>query len=137
MCIKAYCYGDAPSLVTVSKGNTLMFTLPVCFNTLPFFVLQEELHPIGRPFAPCFKCRARSSLPHVTLRGQRLSTNSASRFLQASEYARARSNFSRINFLVSSGVSVCFCINSACLCVLIFVSVFIIILLSNKKPQGV
>jgi hypothetical protein len=62
VCIKAYCYGDAPSLVTVSKGNTLMFTLPVCFNTLPFFVLQEELHPIGRPFAPCFTCRAESSL---------------------------------------------------------------------------
>ncbi len=113
-----------------------MFTLPVCFNTLPFFVLQEELHPIGRPFALCFKCRARSSLPHVTLRGQRLSTNSASRFLQASEYARARSNFSRINFSVSSLVSVCCCINSACFCFLVFVSVSIIILLGKQKTPG-
>ena len=135
VCIKTYCYGDAPSLVTVSKGNALMFTLPVCFNTLPFFVLQEELHPIGRPFAPCFKCRARSSLPHVTLCGQRLSANSASRFLTALLYALARSIFSAIILLNSAGEIVCCRINSTCLCN--FLSVSIIILLSKQKPQGV
>ena len=34
----------------------------ICFNTLPFLAPEEEFHPIGRPFAPCFTCRAQSSL---------------------------------------------------------------------------
>ena len=36
-----------------------------CFNTLPFFALEEEFHPIGRPFAPCFKCGAWTSFPPI------------------------------------------------------------------------
>jgi len=94
------------------------------FNTLPFFAPEEEFHPIGRPFAPCFKCRARTSFPLIhTLRFYRFSKR-ASRFLTALSYAFARSNFSAIIFRKSCLVSVCCRINSASFCFLISKSIF-------------
>ena len=51
VCIKAL-YMDEPTCPKAWE----------CFNTLPFFAPEEEFHPIGRPFAPCFTCRAQSSL---------------------------------------------------------------------------
>ena len=69
-----------------------------------------------------------------TLRYYRLSTNSASRFLQASEYAFARANFSSISLRRSWSVSVCNRINSACFCVFLL-SFSIITFLANKNPR--
>jgi hypothetical protein len=42
------------------------------FNTLRFFAPEEEFHPVGRPFARCFKCLAESSLLYMHTLLQRL-----------------------------------------------------------------
>jgi len=34
-----------------------------CFNTLPFFALEEEFHPIGRPFEAGLECASGSRFP--------------------------------------------------------------------------
>ena len=41
VCIKAL-FMDEPTCLLADRE---------CFNTLPFFTPQKELHPVGRPFA--------------------------------------------------------------------------------------
>ena len=56
VCIKAHCHHHHAS---TSYGG---YVCPVCFNTLESFISQKRIHPLGRPFSPCLKCRDQSSL---------------------------------------------------------------------------
>ena len=106
-----------------------------CFNTIYFFLPQKGFHPSRRPFAPCFKCRARTSFPVCSHFAVYNHPWAISRFLTTLLYTLLRSTFSAIIFLKSCGVIVYFCIKSASCCFFLSVSI-ITFVASNKKPQG-
>ena len=62
----------------------------ICFNMTNFFIYKKISHPRHRPFAPCLKCRARTSFPVLhTITNHHASQRSTKKplsFLAASLY---------------------------------------------------
>ena len=127
-----------PMCVLKHSNNATMCTglqgpaVPIeCFNTNWFLVPEEGFHPSRRPFAPCFKCGARTSFPVCSHFAVYNCPWAISRFLTARWYCLALVNLFTINCLNCSLVNSFCLVHSASL-----ICLSIILLSKNKKPQG-
>ena len=55
-----------PMCILKHTRNPILRTLHgICFNMTNFFIYKKISHPRHRPFAPCLKCGARTTFPHI------------------------------------------------------------------------
>ena len=117
--------------------HSKILRLPVrkeCFNTNWFFLPHKGFHPSRRPFAPCFKCGARTSFPVCSHFAVYNCPWAISRFLTDWLYTLARSIFAKIILRKSSLDSVCCLVNSISRC--FFLSFSIIVPCGKQKTPG-